>query len=74
MFKILTLMTVAALVLVFNFVDTASAQYSGRGIQMLGGNAGKCPIGTCNVTGGRFAKDVNNCSTANCKQSGPKEK
>jgi len=55
MLKILTLMTVATLLLLFNFGETAIAQ------------RGRCPIGTCAKNGGPNAADVNNCSASNCK-------
>jgi hypothetical protein len=67
MSKLLALMTVAALLLVFNLGEAAFAQMSRRQ-QMQGGAAGNCPVGTCNKQGGKFAQDVKNCSASNCKK------
>jgi hypothetical protein len=72
MSKILTLMALAALLLVLNFGDAALAQM-GRQQQMQGGSAGNCPVGTCNKMGGTFAKDVKYCSAANCKKPSGKQ-
>ena len=33
----------------------------------MGDMAGRCPAGTCNQKGGPFARDVKQCSAANCK-------
>jgi len=60
MLKILTLMTVATLLLVFNLGETAIAQVTHQ--------RGRCPIGTCANNGGPNAADVKNCSASNCKK------
>lgn len=46
MLKILTLVTVATLLLVFNFGETATAQNK-TGKRDLGNYGGTCPIGAC---------------------------
>ena len=67
MLKILTIVTVAALLLVFNLGETALAQF--RGTPSGGSNySGRCAIGTCAKDGGELARDVKNCSASNCKK------
>jgi hypothetical protein len=64
--KILTIMTFAALLLVFNLGETALAQMGPRFQQS--GSVATCPAGTCAKNGGQFAKDVKYCSASNCKK------
>jgi hypothetical protein len=67
MLKILTLVTlvtVATLLLVFSFGETATAQKTGK--RDLGNYGGTCPIGTCAKNGGPKAKDVKYCAASNC--------
>jgi hypothetical protein len=68
MLKVWALMLVGALLVALNVGDQAFAQQSRRQ-QMQGGNAGNCPVGTCNMKGGKFAKDVKYCSAANCNKA-----
>ena len=70
MLKILTITTLAALLLVFNLGEAAFAQQNRRQ-QMQGGSSGNCPVGTCAKNGGSFAKDVQYCSASNCKKPKP---
>jgi hypothetical protein len=63
----LTILTVAALLLVFNLGETATAQM--RGTKSDSGiYRGKCPPGTCAQNGGKVAKDIKNCAASNCKR------
>jgi hypothetical protein len=64
MSKILTIVTVAALLSVFSLGGTAMAQRA-KNMQQSGG---KCPVGTCSNNGGGHAKDVKNCSASNCSK------
>ena len=49
--------------------DTAIAQSSGRGGASVRANVGGyCPNGTCAKGGGRFARNLANCSASNCKK------
>jgi|SoiMethySBSTD1v2_1073268.scaffolds.fasta_scaffold33561_3 hypothetical protein len=67
MSKILTTVTVAALLLVFNLGEAALAQF--KGTASGGSNhSGKCAVGTCATGGGELARDVKYCSAANCKK------
>jgi hypothetical protein len=48
--------------------DPASAQSGGRGtanVRMTRG--GYCPLGTCNIHGGRMANNLRNCAASNCR-------
>jgi hypothetical protein len=48
--------------------DTANAQSGGRGtanVRMVKG--GYCPLGTCNIYGGRMAINVRNCAASHCR-------
>lgn len=66
MLKILTLMTVATLLLVFNLGETAIAQH--QVTHQKGGYAARCPVGTCANNGSEFAANAKNCSAANCRK------
>ena len=61
---ILAATLVAALVFLADFSAPAGAQ--SRPWQMRGG--GYCPVGTCSLSGGRRARNVANCSAANCRR------
>ena len=52
------------------FPDAANAQSSGRkGADVRSGTTGGyCPAGTCSKNGGKYARDVANCSAANCRR------
>jgi hypothetical protein len=63
--KILTIVTVAGL-LVFA-LGSANAQFKGTPSGQAA-TAGKCPDNTCAKDGSGFAKNVKNCSAANCKK------
>ena len=65
--KTLTIMTVATLLLLFNFQGTANAQFKGTASGQAA-TAGKCPNNTCAADGSGFAKNLKNCSAANCKK------
>jgi hypothetical protein len=65
--KILTIATVATLLLVFNLQRTANAQFKGSPSGQAA-TAGKCPDNTCAKDGSGFAKNVKNCAAANCKK------
>jgi hypothetical protein len=65
--KILTIATVAALLLVFNLRGTANAQFKGTASGQAA-TAGKCPDNTCAADGGGFAKNLKNCFAANCRK------
>lgn len=67
MLKILTIVTVAALLLVFNLGETALAQFKGTP-SGPGTNAGMCPPGTCAQDGGQRARDLKMCAASNCKR------
>jgi len=48
--------------------DSASAQSMGRGGASVRANVGGyCPLGTCNILGGRMARNLNNCKASNCR-------
>ena len=48
--------------------DPASAQSMGRGGASVRANVGGyCPLGTCNIHGGRMARFLNNCKASNCR-------
>jgi hypothetical protein len=64
--KILTILTVAT-VLVFTLGETANAQFKGTPSGQAS-TAGRCPDNTCAKDGSGFAKNVKNCSAANCKK------
>lgn len=64
--KILTTVTVTALLLVFNLVP-ATAQFKGTP-SGPGTNAGMCPPGTCAQGGGQRARDLKMCAASNCKK------
>jgi hypothetical protein len=55
----------ALFLLTFGNADYASAQLGGTRAQP---GAGYCPAGTCGKNGGKRARDVRNCSAANCKR------
>lgn len=65
--KILTIVTVATLLLAFNLLGSANAQFKGSASGQAA-TAGKCPNNTCAQDGSGFAKNVKNCSAANCKK------
>ena len=65
--KTLTIVTIAALLLVFNFRGTANAQFKGTASGQAA-TAGKCPDNTCAKDGSGFAKNLKYCSAANCKK------
>jgi hypothetical protein len=68
MSKILTIVTVAALLLVFNLGETATAQLFRGTASGAGTSGGKCPTGTCAQGGGQIAKDTKYCAASNCKR------
>jgi len=70
MLKILTVVTVAALLLVFNLGETATAQFRGTP-SGAGTTGGKCPTGTCSQGGGQIAKDTKYCAASNCRRPQP---
>lgn len=61
MLKIVIVALVAALPVLFN-----AGQVKAQSRIMGGGNSGSCPAGTCSSSGGSFAKNVKNCTAANC--------
>jgi hypothetical protein len=63
--KIVTIALVAALPILFGSAE-AKAQSTRM---MTGGSSGTCPAGTCSGKGGTFAKDVKNCTAANCAKA-----
>lgn len=63
----LTVATVAAWLLVFNLQGTANAQFKGTASGQAA-TASKCPNNTCAQDGSGFAKNLKNCSAANCKK------
>jgi hypothetical protein len=67
MSKILTTVTVAALLLVFNLGKPATAQFKGTPSGPAT-NAGMCPPGTCAQNGGQRARDLKMCAASNCKR------
>ena len=67
MSKTSTIATVATLLLLFNLQGTANAQFKGTASGQAA-TAGKCPNNTCAQDGSGFAKNVKNCSAANCKK------
>jgi hypothetical protein len=67
MLKILTLMSVATLLLVVSHGEPALAQFKGTASGQAA-TAGKCPNNTCAQDGSGFAKNIKNCSAANCKK------
>jgi hypothetical protein len=67
MSKTLAVVTVAALLLVFNLQGKANAQFKGTASGQAA-TAGKCPNNTCAKDGSGFAKNLKNCSAANCKK------
>ena len=45
----------------------ANAQSSGRGgANVRADKGGYCPLGTCNIHGGRMARNLGNCKASNC--------
>jgi hypothetical protein len=63
---------VAVVCLIFSalilLADMAHAQSSGRGganVRAIRG--GYCPLGTCNIHGGRMANNLANCKASNCR-------
>ena len=67
MSKTLTIVTVAALLLVLSLQGTANAQFKGTASGQAA-TAGKCPNNTCARDGSGFAKNLKYCSAANCKK------
>jgi hypothetical protein len=67
MSKTLTIVTIATLLLVFNFQGTVNAQLRSTASGQSAA-AGKCPNNTCAKDGSGFAKNVKNCSAANCRK------
>ena len=67
MSKTSTIATVATLLLLFNLQGTANAQFKGTASGQAA-TAGKCPNNTCAQDGSGFAKNLKNCSAANCKK------
>ena len=65
--KILTLMAVAALLLLFNLAETATAQDKSGKRDVV---AGICPTGTCAKNGGKHAKNLKFCAASNCAKGG----
>jgi hypothetical protein len=65
--KILTIVTVATLLLVFNLQEAANAQLRSTASGQSAA-AGKCPNNTCAKDGSGFAKNVKNCAASNCKK------
>ena len=60
---------VAALIvpLLILLAAAANAQSSGRGGANVRANrGGYCPLGTCNIHGGRMARNLANCKASNC--------
>ena len=46
---------------------SANAQSGGRGGANVRANrGGYCPVGTCNIHGGRMARNLANCAASNC--------
>ena len=45
---------------------SANAQSGGRGEQRAANRGGYCPLGTCNIHGGRMARNLANCAASNC--------
>jgi hypothetical protein len=63
-----TVASVIVSALLILIADTANAQSGGRGtanVRMTRG--GYCPLGTCNIHGGRIANNVRNCAASNCR-------
>jgi hypothetical protein len=69
MLKILTLMAVATSLLVFNLAEPAMAQAGHQVTHQKGGDAGRCPIGTCANDGSAVAAHVKNCKASNCSKA-----
>ena len=67
MSKTLTIVTVAALLLVLSLQGTANAQFKGTPAGQAA-SSGKCPNNTCARDGSGFAKNLKYCSAANCKK------
>jgi hypothetical protein len=67
MLKILTLMSIATLLLVVSPGAPALAQFKGTPAGQAAAS-GKCPNNTCAKDGSGFAKNIKNCSAANCKK------
>jgi hypothetical protein len=67
MSKILTTVIVAALLLVFNLAEPATAQFKGSP-SGPGTNVGMCAPGTCAQGGGQRARDIKMCAASNCKK------
>ena len=65
--KTLTIVTIATLLSVLNLQGTAHAQFKGTASGQAA-TAGKCPNNTCAQDGSGFAKNVKNCSAANCRK------
>jgi hypothetical protein len=65
--KIVTVVSVAALLLVLNLQGTANAQLRSTASGQTAAS-GKCPTNTCAKDGSGFAKNVRNCSAANCRK------
>jgi hypothetical protein len=64
---------VSLLMVVFGYLiplaDAANAQSSGRGgadVRAIRG--GYCVFGTCNILGGRMARNLANCKASNCRR------
>ena len=66
----LKLITVAAIAIVPFLLDAGEANAQGKA--GLRGDTVRCPSNTCGKRGVERAKDVRNCSAANCRKNGPK--
>jgi hypothetical protein len=67
MLKIVAIAAIVILPFLFN-ADQAYAQ----GKMGAMGNTVRCPVNTCSKMGTERAKDIRNCSAANCRKNGPK--
>lgn len=67
MLKFIALAAIAIAPFLLN-VGAANAQ----GKAGLRGDSVRCPLNTCGKTGKERAKNVKNCSAANCPKNGPK--
>jgi hypothetical protein len=61
MLKIVAIAAIGMLPFLFN-----ASEANAQGKKGASGNSVRCPVNTCGKTGTERAKDVKNCSAANC--------
>jgi hypothetical protein len=67
MLKIVAIAAIGILPFLFN-----AGEANAQGKMGARNDSVRCPVNTCSKKGTERAKDVRNCSPANCRKNGPK--